>query len=160
MSITTSRRTICCRATATIVPLVLAAIAPAVATAALGDDQNSVESDRVQLRAALRTAPSAAYTVQELQLASGTIVREYLSPAGRVFAVTWQGPAMPDLRQLLGSSFETWRAAPRAPGSGRSHSTVESPQLVVHSAGHPRYYAGAAYLPQWLPSGVSAGDLR
>jgi hypothetical protein len=151
------------RGTHRVVPaslLLLAWLAPGVAAAALGDDASSVEADRTQLRAELRVTAGPAFTVHELQLANGTLVKEYLSPAGRVFAVSWSGPALPDLRQLLGASFEVYRAAPRTPDSGRSHATVSSPGLVVHSAGHPRSFAGMAYLPQWLPAGVTEEDLR
>jgi hypothetical protein len=38
-----------------------------------------------------------------LTLPRGTTAREYVSPSGQVFAVSWQGQAMPDLGQLLGS---------------------------------------------------------
>jgi hypothetical protein len=135
-------------------------LAPTRVLAALGDDAASVETDRVRLHAALRTAPQSAFTVQELQLDSGTLVKEYLNAAGQVFAVSWQGPALPNLRQLLGASFAIFRDAPRAPGSSRNHVTVEQPTLVVHSVGHPRYFAGLAYLPQWMPAGLSAAELR
>lgn len=140
--------------------LLLPWLVPAAASAALGDDAAATEAASRQLGAALRVTAGPAFTVHELQLPSGTLVKEYLTPAGRVFAVSWSGPALPDLRQLLGSAFESYRAAPRTPESGRSHATVNSPALVVHSAGHPRSFAGLAYLPQWLPPGVTESDLH
>ena len=130
------------------------------ACAGLGDAADSVDADRAQLRAALRASIAApAYTVHEMQLPTGTVVREYIA-AGRVFAVSWRGPVLPDLRALLAASFATFRDAPRTPGSGRSHASVELPGLVVHSAGHPRSFAGLAYLPQALPAGVSPEELQ
>jgi hypothetical protein len=35
----------------------------------------------------------------------GALIREYVSFAGRVFGVSWKGPSLPDLPQLLGSNF-------------------------------------------------------
>src|ERR1700722_19006066 len=34
-----------------------------------------------------------------------TVVDEYVSPAGTVFAVAWHGPFVPDMQQILGSYF-------------------------------------------------------
>jgi hypothetical protein len=38
----------------------------------------------------------------------GTSVRRYVSPAGKVVAVAWKGPVMPDLRQVLGPTSFDW----------------------------------------------------
>ena len=75
-----------------------------------------------------------------------------------MFAITWQGPRIPDLRQLLGSYFDEYA---RAVQSRRGHGPllIEVPGLVVQSAGHQRSFAGRAYLPQEVPSGVRAHNL-
>ena len=38
--------------------------------------------------------------------------------------------------------------------------TVEQPELVVHSAGHTRAYAGHAYVPGMIPQGVDTQEIR
>src|SRR5215471_20618049 len=82
--------------------------------ASLGRDAGSVEQDQVHMKAALRLAHSElAYAVHELKTPTGTVVREYVSPAGKVFGVAWQGPFLPDFRQLLGDYFEPVMQAPR-----------------------------------------------
>jgi hypothetical protein len=93
--------------------------APPRASAILGGDVSSVETDRAHLQSALRVARTEQYEMHELASPSGTIVREYVSPEGRVFGVAWQGPWLPDLRQLLGGSFNRWVRAVSSPRAVR-----------------------------------------
>lgn len=73
------------------------------ASASLGGDLSSVQTDQVRMRGAvMQVANRNAYTVHEMRAESGTIVREFVSQTGTVFAVAWQGPSIPDLRQVLG----------------------------------------------------------
>ena len=128
---------------------------------ALGGDYASVESDRQAMRAQLRSTPAVQYDVHEISSASGTIVREYVSRAGKVFAITWQAPVMPDLRQLLGEYFDRYTAAAASPRPGAHRQfAVRRPDVVVESSGHLRAFRGKAYVPAALPDGVSASDLQ
>ena len=139
----------------------MALAAPAVAWAALGGNEASVQVDRTQMKATLRVAASNNnYTVHEIQTPAGTTVREYLSPAGTVFAVAWKGPVIPDLRQVLGQYFDAYANGTRVKHSGHSHLTVEQPGLVVQSRGHMRAFSGKAYIPGMLPAGVTVEELR
>lgn len=104
-----------------------------------------------------------SYTVYEIRAATGTVVREYASPTGTVFAVAWQGPWLPDMRQLLGTYFEQYAQAAKAQSGtrmGRRPLMIEQPGLVVESGGHPRAFSGKAYVPEMLPQGVRAEDLQ
>jgi hypothetical protein len=132
----------------------------AAAHAALGGIEATVETDRAAANATMRTQPGARFTVHELQAPSGTTVREYVSPAGVVFGVAWQGPSMPDLRQLLGPYFDRYVAAMAARRTRRSPVYVQLPDLVVQSSGHMRAFAGKAYLANGLPQGVAAQEIR
>ena len=138
---------------------VVAAIAALPVQAALGESVASVETDRLQVGGTLRVLPSAAYTVHELQVPSGTVVREYVSPAGTVFGVAWQGPSMPDLRQVLGTYFDRYVAA-ASQRKTRGPLAIEQPGLVVQSGGHMRAFVGRAYIPEALPPGVTADSIR
>jgi hypothetical protein len=135
------------------------------AHASLGGDSASVEADRLHMNvkhAARLTQPSTgSYTVHETTLPSGTLVRQYVSKAGVVFAVTWSGPFMPNLRQLMGPHFDTMvaRQAKRDHAIHRSIRQHES-DLVIESGGHPRSFAGRAYLPSALPVGVAEKDIQ
>ena len=127
--------------------------------AALGEPVASVETDRLQVGGTARVLPSAAYTVHELQAPSGTVVREYVSPAGIVFGVAWQGPSMPDLRQVLGTYFDRYVQA-ASKRNRRGPVAIEQPGLVVQSGGHMRAFVGRAYIPEALPAGVAVDTIR
>jgi Protein of unknown function (DUF2844) len=132
--------------------------------AALGGDETSVQDDRAHMRAALvRMTRSERYTVHEMQASSGTMVREYVSTTGRVFGVAWDGPWLPDLRQVLGTYFEQYVQAARAVRTSRAgHGPlqIQEPGLVVQLSGHPRAFAGRAYVPALVPQGVGIDAIR
>ena len=143
-------------ATITFVMLAL----PFSASATLGETATSTEVDRVAMKATLRMLPTAKYTVHEIQTPSGTTLREYVSSAGTVFAVAWQGPVMPDLRQTLGRYFDRYTAAASAKHAGHRHMAVRESDLVVQSNGHMRSFSGRAYLPPLLPQGVTVEEIQ
>jgi hypothetical protein len=132
------------------------------AFAGLGGDAASIEADRVHMQGTRRTTAAEAYTVHEIQAASGTVVREYASSDGKVFAVTFQGRAQPDMRQILGSYFDQYYRAVQAQGvrRGRRPVVIDEPGLSVRIGGHFGSFAGRAYLPEKLPSGVRSEDLQ
>jgi hypothetical protein len=104
-----------------------------------------------------------SYTVHEIQGASGTVVREYVSSSGKVFGLAWHGPWPPDIRQLLGRYFEQYvQAAKSQSGAtrGRRPLMIEQPGLVVQMAGHPRAFTGKAYVPEMLPQGIAAEEIQ
>jgi hypothetical protein len=136
---------------------------PVATSAELGGDFTSVLADQAHMKATLKTTEAEAYTVHEIQAPSGTAVREYVSPAGKVFAVAWRGPFLPDLHQILGASFTTFTQnvqAQRTQRSGRGPVVVKQDALVVKSLGHARNYFGKAYLPELMPQGVKDEDIR
>lgn len=100
--------------------------------------------------------------IHELRTPTGAIIREFASPDGRIFAVSWKAPSPPNLRQLLGSHFEDFQQAAEAQkGRGpRGMLFVQQNGLVVQIGGHMRSYAGRAYLPDQVPLGVHANDLK
>ena len=129
------------------------------AYAALGGNEASVETDRLQVQGTQRVVRTGTYTVHEMQVPSGTVVREYVSPEGIVFGVAWQGPSMPDLRQVLGSYFDRYVDA-ATKRKARGPITIEQPGLVVQSGGHMRAFQGRAYIPEALPPGVGADSIK
>jgi hypothetical protein len=131
---------------------------PAAAT--LGEDVSSVRVDQAQMQGTLQVTSAAKFAVHEIQLPSGTAVKEYVSPAGMVFAVSWKGPWLPDLRQVLGRYFEQYTEAAKTQGGGPGPSVTQQPGLVVQSGGHMRAFFGRAYAPQMLPRGVLAEDIQ
>jgi len=133
------------------------------AFAVLGGDESSVAADMAQLKATEKVTPSDAFAVHEIKTPDGELVREYVSPAGRVFGVAWQGRSIPDLQQLLGAYFQQYSAAAqaaRAGHPGRRPLNVQLPGLVVQNSGHMRAFFGRAYDPTLLPKGASADAVR
>jgi Protein of unknown function (DUF2844) len=138
----------------------LAGSATLPAFAALGGDAASVDADVAKMKGQARSAPAGGYTVSEIRLPSGTVVREYVSAGGKVFAVTWSGSAIPDLQQTLGTYFEEYKAAAAAPHSGHHHLQIRHPDLVVTTGGHMRAWRGRAYVPSLLPPNFSLDEIQ
>jgi hypothetical protein len=139
----------------------IALLSAPLALASLGGVEATVEADRLQIGATRRVVNAdTRFTLHELQAPSGTTVREYVSPTGVVFGVAWQGPTMPDLRQVLGGYFDQYVGAVTARRTRGGPVLIQLPGLVVQSGGHMRAFAGKAYVPGSLPQGVSAEDIR
>jgi hypothetical protein len=136
-----------------------------MAGATLGGDSASIENDRAAMRvaqAARQTmSASGRYSVHESVLPNGVLVRQYVSAGDKVFAVSWSGPYLPDLRQLLGAHFDTMtERKTKQPRLGHSTVSQHEADLVIESGGHPHSFAGRAYLPQALPAGVDVQEIR
>jgi hypothetical protein len=133
---------------------------PAPAFATLGGTSSTVETDRIRMQGALvNIVRTDGYTLHEMRSASGTSIREYVSPSGTVFAVTWDGPWMPDLRQVLGTYFDRYQ---KRGGGRRTRGVVriDEPALVVYVSGHQRAFTGRAYAPPLAPPGFRPETLR
>jgi hypothetical protein len=143
--------------------IVSALASPFSARASLGGNGDSVQADRVFLRGALKTTAKQNYSLQRIQSPNGVVVREYVSPAGNVFGISWQGPTRPDLRQILGPYFaEFTKAVPSKMRFRlvRGPFRIQVNGLVVEMGGHMRWYVGRAYLQQMIPAGVSREAIR
>lgn len=136
-----------------------AAFSPA-AHASLGGDIGSVSQDRTQAKTLMRSQTMQGYTVHETLTESGTMVREYAGANSKVFAVTWAGPLMPDLRQLLGPYFPQYIVDSDERRGGHARRSVRHGDLVVYSAGRMRAFSGVAYLESAIPNGVQIDALR
>lgn len=142
------------------VTMTVATLLPAISLAALGASEPSIEADRVQFNASRVATPMHLYTVHELSTPNSGTVREFVGPDGVVFAVSWQGPFLPDLRILLGMHFESLRGTERTRPVTHSKLLLERPDLVIHSEGRLRAFSGQAYLPLLVPAGVAISELR
>ena len=140
--------------------LAAAAGASAPAYATLGEAVASVETDRMQVRASVQQVSHGAFTVHELTTEMNGLVREYVAANGQVFAVTWHGPTMPNLQQVLGSHFDTLATAPHRQPGARAHMSLNTGRLVFESTGHVRSFHGRAYLTDAIPAGVNTNDIQ
>jgi hypothetical protein len=138
------------------------AVLPRLSEATLGGSADSVAGDRKALSAVRRaTKARNGYTVQEIE-SDSTIVREYVSASGIVFAIAWNGLIHPDLTQLLGSYADQYKKAlkqtVRSPGRRRQQ--IKTNSVVVEKWGHMRNLQGRAYAPDLIPYGVSVDDIK
>jgi Protein of unknown function (DUF2844) len=147
--------------TAALLWMLVAVLSPRIASATLGEPEITVQSDVAQLRASIKNSEDrASYRVHEIQLPGGTLLREFVAPDGNVFAVAWNGPTKPNLRQAFGKYFDAFVSAPRAKFADRRHLQIQQGDLVVQGSGHMRAFSGRAYLASAIPSGVNLGDLH
>ncbi len=105
---------------------------------------------------------AALYSVFESELENGTVVKEFANATGMVFAVSWTGPMLPDLKGLLGSHFETFTAGAnqaRRPGSLGTPLNIAQDKVVIRSNGRMRHFFGHAYTPDQIPAGVDVNAL-
>ena len=140
------------------------------AIAALGDDVSAVEKDRVRI-AAKTAAPISLekFTVHTISN-DGLIIREYISKAGKIFAVAWDGNTSPDLEPLLGKYFTEFKVQNKSMNKNSSsaikmksrtaRSAVVGNNVIVEKSGHMRNMHGKAYLPQFIPAGVSINEIQ
>lgn len=146
--------------------ILLAAVLPAtLAHAALGGAPSDFGGTPVRaarsLAALSGSSGAAVYTVNQSTLDSGTVVREYTDAAGLVFAVSWTGPTLPDLRTLLGEKFGALKdAAGKRALAGHSQLATQQDDVVIVSSGHMRAFTGHAWIPSALPAGFDTNTIE
>ena len=116
--------------------------------------------DQQYLRSEDRVQAFQAYKVHQLTSANGTIIREYVSPKGLVFGVTWQGPFMPNMHQLLGSYVTNLQTAspssdpcPAPQGADRENERFRVRQQRSHAFWKWKRLRAQSYSQQCLRGG-------
>jgi len=128
--------------------------------AALGGSVETVASDQARMQAKRAITQMREYNIHLISRDDGTLIKEYVTPAGKVFGVSWTGPTIPDLTQLLGTYSAEFQTAVQAQPRRRRAGVVHNPDLVVESTGHMRAFYGRAYVNSMLPSGVTAETVK
>jgi hypothetical protein len=131
------------------------------ALAALGGDVTSVAADQAHMKASAEVKQAGGYEIHALRAPGGTVVSEYVSSSGRVFAVAWHGPFFPEMQQILGSYFQQYSTALQEKKPyGHRPLNLQQPGLVVQTGGHMRAYFGRAYIPEMLPAGLKIDEIK
>jgi hypothetical protein len=123
--------------------------------AALGEPEQSVQTDRERMAGQVRRTAFAGYTLHEITTTDGRKIREYVTPSGTVFGVAWEGSSLPDFSQLLGPYFPAFQQAVASPTRRHGPLYVQVGPLVVASGGHMRSLRGHAYVTDLIPANVS-----
>jgi len=125
------------------------------AWAALGEYEGSVDLDHQALGGEMRNETRAAYKLDQISTPDGGVISEYVSPEGRVFAISWRGPFIPNLEQLLGSYFPEVKKAARA-HTGIGPLVIKTDSFVYFSGGRMKNFFGHASLPELFPKNLTA----
>jgi hypothetical protein len=131
----------------------------APALAGLGGDVTSVEADRAGMQGALHVTPGVDYDVHEIHTPAGTVIHEYVSAQGKVFAVSWRGPGLPDVGGLLGEYSAKLAQAVTRPHYNHHHLRVATPEVVMESDAYLRTRSGRAWVPALFPQNFSVKDI-
>lgn len=107
----------------------------------------------------LASSTSASYTDITKTLDAGTVLHEYVGSDGVVFAVSWMGPYMPDLKDILGPHFDTLVEQSRKQ-RGHPQMMIKRSDVVIISNGHMGAFEGKAWVPAKLPAGFTAKDVK
>ena len=145
--------------------LLLGLAMPLHANATLGDapftaGASALVDARVAAYKPIQTVQG--YRVFALELNNGTVVQEFVNSSGRVFALRWSGPDLPDMGMLLGSYLPVFKAsvqAARQAGKRGGPVVVQSGGLVLVSSGAMAAFQGHAYLDALLPPGLDVQAL-
>jgi len=143
---------------------------PIPMSATLGDNAGSVLTNQTNWNGTLSSVDKSTYVLHEITMPSGAKVREFVSPAGAVFGVAWEGQFPPNFQQLLGPYYQqaqeaiaqqkTAEQAAQQPRRRRGPVLIETPGMVFSQGGHMRSFHGQAYIPQLVPQGVQASDIH
>jgi hypothetical protein len=143
--------------------LLMAVLGVAPAWGVLGEAEASVSADQQFVRGQIKDEVEVheGYRVHRIADSGGTVVREYVSAAGKVFGVSWQGPFIPNMQQLLGSYFAHLQEYAHAQtGRHGGPLIMHHSDFIFTNSGHMRWYHGRAYVPSLVPANISPEVVR
>lgn len=121
----------------------------------------TVSKDAIQIQEKFPAdATGQRLNVFQIKLPTGTQIKEYATTDNIVVGVSWQGPTLPNLKQLLGQHFDTFAKRPATKDTNHHNVDFFSDDLVVQSYGQIHNFSGRAYLPKMLPVGISADQVN
>ena len=136
--------------------LLLLMIGSVPAWAALGDDVSSVDSDAHVLGGQHIKVAKMGYNLHQITATDGSVVNEFVSPAGTVFGISWKGHFAPNLQQLLGTYLTNFQQGQRTQYVRRRAITIQGDNFVFSSFGAMRNFRGRAYVPGLIPANLTA----
>ena len=129
---------------------------PCVSQAELGGNVASIFSEQKEFNSQLTNKQQSGFVIYTQTLPSGLILQEYISGAGNIFAVTWSGPALPNLQILLGNYFKDYLTALQ---ESRRSIYLNNENIIIQSSGMMGAFQGFAYLLKQAPAGFSPTNL-
>ena len=139
----------------TLVVSLMLMMASLPAWATLGENESSVDSDVHVLGGKHVMVAKVGYNVHQITHTDGSVVNEFVTPAGLVFGVSWQGHFVPNLQQLLGTYTTNLQQGQRTQYVRRRAVTIQGDNFVFSSMGHMRFFRGRAFVPGLVPANLT-----
>jgi hypothetical protein len=130
---------------------------PGISSAELGGNTDSIFAEQKAFNSQISNEQKDSIVVYIQTLPSGIIIQEYLSGKGTVFAVTWSGPALPNLQILLGSYFKDYLTAIK---EARRSVYFSNENVIIQSSGMMGAFQGFAFLTKQAPAGFTPNNLN
>lgn len=133
------------------------------AFAELGGVEASIKADQARVQGTRTVMRGQAYAVHEIRTPNRSVLREFVSPAGKVFAVTYSGSSLGESNQLMGSYSAEIAVAMKSVHGGRHVGgpvILHMPGVVYEAVGHMRSYTVRAYVTDSVPEGVKLEEIR
>jgi hypothetical protein len=140
-----------------------APLAPSAWASLGGSNSTALRDGAWKSQARVAAGAGGAWVTDTVVLTPGqALVHEYSGASGRIFAVSWSGPMVPDLRRLYAGYFPAYEAWRQTHPSLSLDAPVEvrSSSIVAYLGGHMRAFAGSAYVPALVPGGVDLARLN
>jgi hypothetical protein len=149
----------------TLVTVALALLWAPQIYAGLSEDESTVTRDCTHLSCKdHKINDLGSYRIHVMHREDGSTINEYVTAAGKVFAVTWsEGRRHPDLSKLLGLHYKEYQDANTlipSRSKGRPSRTVETANIKIVEGGQMGSVQGRAWVPKLIPSGVSIGEIQ
>ncbi len=135
--------------------LFMLTMASTPAWAALGDNIASVETDAQVFRGQHTMVAKVGFNLHQITMQDGSVINEYVSPAGTVFGVSWKGHHIPDFHQLLGTYLTNMQQGQRTNVIPRRGVTIVGTDFMLTSFGRMMNFQGRAWAPSLMPSNLT-----
>ncbi len=122
------------------------------AWAALGSNVASVDADVQAFNGQHTLVAKTGFNLHQITMQDGSVINEYVSPAGTVFGVSWRGHRIPNFHQLLGTYLTNMQQGQRTNVIPRRAVTIQGTDFMLTSFGRMMNYQGRAWVPSLIPS--------
>ena len=156
-----------------LITIIIVSCLPRLALATLGENTASIVQDNQVLnnnllktsqaqRISYYKAPQlqhlAKYDISTMITSDGVVVKQFIRD-GKVFAISWHGPRIPNLRQLYGVYFKDFIASTTI-NRGMHQRRVDGLDFTATVSGISGKLVGQALLKSQLPPSLALTDLH
>jgi len=131
------------------------------AQAGLGEHQTSIQRDHLAIRgSSVQVTQSVHYALHTVTAPTGAQLHEYVARSGTVFATTWSGRTLPNLKNILGTHYARYQQVIAVPHSNHHVLNIRDGDFVLYMRKTQQGFRVAAYVPTLIPQGITPADLH